>query len=268
MRQLASLIALCLITCVSACAQGNQDWAKDRLSKSPRHLEWVDVKAGSRQVKCWVAYPQSKAKATTIVLIHEIFGLSDWVRGLADQLAEQGFVTVAPDLLSGTAPGGGGTNAYKDEDAAREAISKLPADQITSDLNAVVNYAAKLPASNGKVVVAGFCWGGGQAFRFATNNSKIRASFVFYGPPPQQKDLANVKAPVYGFYAENDARINATLDQTILAMKKLGKPFQPVVYKGGGHGFMRSGEAPDADKANKSARAIAWKRWIDLLRKI
>src|SRR5437762_1178719 len=126
-----------------------QDWAKARLDKSPRHLEWVKVKHGNREVNCFIAYPEVKDKTTAIVVIHEIFGLSDWVRGVTDQLAEAGYIAVAPDLLSGTAPGGGGTAELGGSDAVRKAISSLPPDQVSADLNAVVDYATGLPACNG-----------------------------------------------------------------------------------------------------------------------
>src|SRR5438876_7508385 len=152
-----------------------QDWAKARLENSPRHREWVKLKHGDREVNGYIAYPEIKEKATAVVVIHEIFGLTDWVRGVTDQLAEAGYIAIAPDLLSGAAPGGGGTAELGGGDAVRKAISSLAPDQVTADLNAVVDYVAKLPACNGKVVVAGFCWGGAQTFRYATNNKNIKA---------------------------------------------------------------------------------------------
>src|SRR2546426_6577185 len=146
-----------LITVAALMAGGiapAQDWAKARLDKSPRHLEWVKVKHGNREVNCFIAYPEVKDKAAAVVVIHEIFGLSEWVRGLTDQLAEAGYIAIAPDLLSGAAPGGGGTAELGGGDAVRKAIFSLPAEQITADLNAAAEYVAKLPACNGKVVVA------------------------------------------------------------------------------------------------------------------
>jgi carboxymethylenebutenolidase len=244
-----------------------QDWAKQRLEKSPRHLEWVKVKHGDREVNCFLAYPEVKEKATAVVVIHEIFGLSDWVRGVADQLAEAGYIAIAPDLLSGAAPGGGGTAELGSGDAVRKAISSLPPDQVTADLNAVTAHVAKLPAANGKVAVAGFCWGGGQSFRFATNNKAIKAAFVFYGTGPTTEDeIKRVPAPVYGFYGGNDARVNSTIPQSTEMMKKAGKTYEPVTYDGAGHGFMRAGEAPDTNDANKKAREQAWERWKKLLK--
>jgi len=248
--------------CVSA-----QDVVKERLEKSPRHLEWVTVTNGQRLVKSFVAYPEVKDKATAVIVIHEIFGLSDWVRGVCDQLAEAGYLAIAPDLLSGTAPDGGGTAELGSNDAVRKAISSLPPDQITADLNAAMDYVSRLPACNGKLVVAGFCWGGSQTFRFATNNKEIKAAFVFYGSgPDNEQQLSRISAPVYGFYGENDARVNATIGKSSELMKKAGKKYEPVTYSGAGHGFMRAGEASDASEANRKARADAWKRWKELLK--
>src|SRR3954470_192377 len=178
MKRLLLLTAAALFATLTASAQ---DWAKARLEKSPRHIEWVTVKNGNREVKCSIAYPEVKDKATAVIVIHEIFGLTDWVRGVTDQLAEAGYIAIAPDLLSGAAPGGGGTAELGGGDAVRKAIQGLPADQISADLDAVADYLKKLPACNGKVVVAGFCWGGMQTFRFATNDKDVKAAFVFYG---------------------------------------------------------------------------------------
>jgi carboxymethylenebutenolidase len=260
-------IALALVGSLASFLAPAQEWAKARLEKSPRHLEWVQIKHGPRTVNCFVAYPEVKDKAPAVVVIHEIFGLTDWVRGVADQLAEAGYIAIAPDLLSGTAPGGGGTQELGGSDAVRKAISSLPPDQITADLNAAAQYVAKLPACNGKVAVAGFCWGGSQTFRFATNNKEIKAGFVFYGSGPDEaNDLGRIVCPVYGFYGGNDARVNATIPRSAELMKKAGKTYEPVTYEGAGHGFMRAGEAPDANAANKKARDAAWLRWKDLLK--
>src|SRR5689334_23927300 len=264
-----------------------QDWAKNKLAQSPRHHEWVKVKNGAREVNSFVVYPEVKNKATAVIVIHEIFGMSDWVQSLTDQLAEAGYIAIAPDLLSGMGPNGGGTSSL-DRNGVGKAIQSLPPDQITGDLNAVADYISKVPASNGKIVVTGYCWGGGQSFRYATNNPKIKAAFVFYGPAPAAADgtpdkaaLAKITAPVYGFYAGNDARIDATVPKTIEAMKELNKTYEPVTYEGAGHGFMRAGEAPEPDKsapdydkqltawqANKKARDEAWERWKKILASI
>jgi len=263
-----SRLIVCLCVTVLAAPATAQDWAKARLEKSPRHGEWVKVKHGDREVTSFVVYPEVKDKATAIVVIHEIFGLTDWVRGVADQLAEAGYIAIAPDLLSGAGPKGGGTDSFKGEEV-RKAIMSLPPDQVTADLNACVEYVARLPACNGKTVVGGFCWGGGQSFRFATNNKAIKAAFVFYGTGPDRaEDVARIVSPVYGFYGGNDARVNATIPKTEELMKKAGRTFEPVIYEGAGHGFMRAGEDPAGNAANKKARDEAWVRWKELLKKV
>ena len=264
----------------TAAAPSATSWAKEALERSPRHREWVNVKSGSRTVSAFVVYPEVKNKATAVVVIHEIFGMSDWVQMLTDELAEAGYIAIAPDLLSGTGPNGGGTSAFADGNAVGKAIRDLPPDQITADLTAVADYVAALPAANGKVGVAGFCWGGTQSFRFATSRPTLKAAFVFYGSGPESPEaIAAIKAPVYGFYAGNDARIGATVPKTQELMKAAGKAYDVVTYEGAGHGFMRAGDAPapaadadpklrDAYTGNKKARDESWSRWKALLAKL
>jgi carboxymethylenebutenolidase len=258
---------LAILICGLAVPALAQDWALKRLEQSPRHQEWVAIKNGERTIHSFVVYPQSKKKTAAVVVIHENRGLTDWVRSVADQLAEAGYIAVAPDLLSGAGPQGGRTKDFPSSDAAREAISKLTPDQTMSDLDAVADYAAKLPASNGKVAAGGFCWGGGQTLRFATHRKDLKAAFVFYGTYDHAKeDLARISAPVYGFYGGNDTRINATIPKTEALMKELGKTYEPVTYEGAGHGFMRSGEDPQGSEADRKARTAAWERWKTLLK--
>jgi carboxymethylenebutenolidase len=261
-RILLAAVALFFTVQIAA----GQDWAKEQLAKSPRHREWVTIKHDGRSVDTFVAYPESKDKRPVVLVIHEIFGLSDWAQELADELAAAGYIAVAPDLLTGMASNGGRTKDFS-TDAAMEAVSKLAPSQVTADLNAAADYGLKLPASNGKLFVVGFCWGGGQSFRFATTRADLSAAFVFYGPSPTKEAMTTIKAPVYGFYAGNDARINAMLPDTIANMKAAGKAYEPVTYDGAGHGFMRAGEAPDASDANKKAREDSWKRWKELMAK-
>lgn len=243
-----------------------QDWAKAKLNKSPRHSEWVELKHDGRTVKAFVVYPEVKTKAPAVLVIHEIFGLTDWAKNLADEIAAHGCIAIAPDLLS--APGKD-TSSYPDQDAAVKAVSGLKAAQVFPDLDAAADYVTKLPASNGTLAVTGFCWGGGWSFGYANHNPKLKAAYVFYGPGPETKDDAqNIKCPVYGFYAEDDARITATIPQTKEIMKSLGKEYEPTVYPGAGHGFMRAGEAPDASEANRAAHDAAWQRWQTLLKKL
>jgi carboxymethylenebutenolidase len=263
-------IVVWLLLLLSASSAWGQDWARVKVEKSPRHREWVTVKHDGRAVETFVVYPEAANKTPVVLIIHEIFGMTDWVQDLADQVAEAGYIAVAPDLISGMGPNGGRTSDFPQgqggmSSPAVEAVSHLNPDQVTADLNAVADYALKIPASNGKLFVAGFCWGGGQSFRFATERRDLAAAFVFYGPPPAKEAMAHITAPVYGFYAGNDARIGATLPDTREQMKAAGKTFEPVTYPGAGHGFMRAGEAPDASEANRQARIDAWARWKKLL---
>jgi carboxymethylenebutenolidase len=331
---------------VGAQGAGAQDWAKANLAKSPRHGEFVTItEAGGRKLQAWVVYPEVKGKAPVVVMIHEIFGQSDWAREMADELAGAGYIVVEPDLLSGFGPapkaanssqpltieralavirenapemlapglgcdpmacapgqkpllakaayspkpsdsmegmdhmqmqgqaaGGvafvpaepGGTAAFP-ADQVTKAVSMLDAGVVTADLDAAADYGKKLPAANGKLFVAGFCWGGGKTFLFATHRKDLSGAMVFYGPPPPVDAMKNITAPVYGFYAGNDARITATIPDTKTAMKAAGKTYEPVIYDGAGHGFMRAGEAPDANAENTAARTAGFKRFVDLL---
>lgn len=255
------LVVACALSPVLA-----QDYALKQLENSPRHHEWVQLKSAGREVSCFVAYPETDEKSPAVVVIHENRGLTDWVRSFADQLAAAGFVAIAPDLLTGAAPGGGKTSDFPNSDAARQAIYTLDADQVTHDLQAVESYAANLPSSNGKTAVAGFCWGGSQSFRFATNNSHIEAALVFYGTAPKDAaELERITAPVYGFYGGADERVNATLPATREAMERLGKSYESEVYPGAGHAFMRRGDDPSESAENRSARDEAWKRLLRIL---
>ena len=250
--------ALILALLSASFAQG-QEWAKARLNDSPRHGEWVEYKSGERTLKAFVVYPEKKEKAPVVLVIHEIFGLTDWVRGVCDQLAENGVIAIAPDLLSG--------ETFADVDGARKAISALPEPQVIADLNATAEYASKIPAANGKLAVAGFCWGGGWAFTYANENPKVSAAFSFYGSAPADAaKVAKITAPVYGFYGEKDERVNSSIAKGEELMKAAGKKYEPVIYQGAGHGFMRAGEAPDASPENKKAREDAWTRWKGLLK--
>jgi len=261
------LLAAALLLPLATAALHAQDWAKARLDASPRHHEYINLKHGDRTVQAFVVYPEVKTKAPVIVLIHEIFGLSDWAKEMADELAAQGFIVVAPDLLTGFGPNGGGTDAFPSTgDDRTKAVSGLDAAVVTADLDAAADYAKKIPAGNGKIATVGFCWGGGKSFAFATHRKDLSAAFVFYGAGPS--DVTTITAPVYGFYAGNDARIGATLPATTDAMKAAGKKYEPVTYEGAGHGFMRAGEAPDASPANKAAREQGFTRLVTLIKEM
>ncbi len=331
-----TVTAIAAALCVSAA--GAQEWAKANLAKSPRHGEYVTItEASGRKLQAWVVYPEVKGKAPVVVMIHEIFGQTDWAREMADEVAGAGYIVVEPDLLSGFGPpppasaamqapaglgsepwkiagigcdpaacapgqvpvlqrvalerqqagqppmdhdhmqmaGGagaafvpampGGTAAFPDQASAVKAVSGLDATLVNTDLDAAADYGKKLPSANGKLFVGGFCWGGGKSFLFATHRHDLSGAMVFYGPPPPVEAMKSINAPVYGFYAGNDARITATVPDTTTQMKEAGKKYEPVTYDGAGHGFMRAGEAPDASAANAAARAAGFRRFIDEL---
>src|SRR5271154_3353311 len=237
LRSLRTLAALLTVSIAVFSAQA-EDWAKARLDASPRHHEYVTLTRGSRKLQAFVVYPEVKTQVPVVILTHEIFGLTDWAKEMADELAAQGFIVVAPDLLSGFGPNGGGSSEFPSQDAAVKAVSGLDPAVVNADLDAAADYAKKLPAGNGKIASVGFCWGGGKSFAFATHRKDLSAAFVFYGPGPS--DFTTITAPVYGFYAGNDARIGATLPAPTAAMKAAGKKYEPITYDGAGHGFMRA----------------------------
>ncbi|MGA9668209.1 MAG: dienelactone hydrolase family protein, partial [Terracidiphilus sp.] len=261
------LFASILLIAFSAASAQAQDWAKARLDASPRHHEYVALHHGSRNVQAFVVYPEVKGKAPVVILIHEIFGLTDWAKEMADELAGEGFIVVAPDLLSAFGPNGGGSSEFPSQDAAVKAVSALDSDGVNDDLDAAADYAKKIPAGDGRIAVVGFCWGGGKSFAFAAHRKDLSAAFVFYGPGPS--DVTGVTAPVYGFYGGNDARIGATIPATTAAMKAAGKQYEPVTYDGAGHGFMRAGEDPNNTvPGNKTAREQGLARMVALLRQM
>ena len=243
-----------------------QKTAIEELSESPRHHEWVTLSHGDREYQAFVVYPETDEKTKSVIVIHENRGLNDWARLFADKLAEKGYLVIAPDLISNTQEGKRRTTDFENPDAARDAIYALDPDQVTADLDAAYNYIKNDASSTGEVAVAGFCWGGSQTFRYATNNQDITSAHVFYGTAPEDaKALAKIKAPVYGYYGGNDNRVNSTIEQTEKHMKAANKVFDYEIYEGAGHAFMRSGHQPDGDEADKKAHDAAWERLLKLL---
>ena len=244
-----------------------EEQAKTALERSPRHGEYVDLKIeGSDQpLLTWVVYPERKDKAPVVIVIHEIYGLTDWIRAVADQLAAEGFIAVAPDLISGKGPGGGGTASVQGRDDVVKLIRGLADKEVNMKLNAVRSYAIKLPAANGNSAVAGFCWGGGKSFSYAATQPELNASVVYYGTSPEEKELGSIKAPVLGLYGGDDARVNATVEPAAREMKKLGKVYEVEIYEGAGHGFLRQQEGRDG--ANMRASQQAWTRMLGFLKK-
>lgn len=239
-----------------------QDYALKRLENSPRHHEWIKVQNGDREIHCFVAFPERADDAPTIIVIHENRGLTDWVRSMTDKLAEAGYLAIAPDMLSDFSEEYPRTTAFPDSDAARTAIYELDQNQVTEDLNEVFRAAGDLDGSNGEISVMGFCWGGSQSFRMATNNPDLKNAFVFYGTGPKDlKDIERIEAKVYGFYGETDQRVNASIEQSEKLMKEAGKFYEYKIYPGAGHAYMRRGDDPDEDLAQKAA-ALASMEWI------
>ena len=235
------------------------------LKDSPRHGEWVDIAIPGSDVKLhtWVVYPERSDKAPVVIVIHEIFGMSDWVRAVTDQLAAEGFIAIAPDLLSGFGPGGGGTDAFKGGDV-REAFSKLAPEETNKRLDAVRDYALAQPSASDKVASIGFCWGGGASFAYAAHQPKLNGAVVFYGNPPPKDALANIQCPVIGFFGKDDNRVTSKVEPTVKAMKELNKPYDVHIYDGAGHGFMRQQDGRDG--ANQKAADQAWPAAIGFLR--
>jgi carboxymethylenebutenolidase len=245
-------------------AEEIKDFGRDRLNTSPRHADWVDIKSGERPIKAFVVFPERKDKAPAVLVVSEIFGLTDWVRSLCDELAENGVIAIAPDLHGG--------QKFEDPDGARKATSALSKEQVKADLDATSDYAlTKIPACNGTLAVCGFCWGGGVTFAYANENPKLRAAYSFYGVAADSPDkVKNIACSVYGFYAENDERVDATIHKAEELMRAAGKTYEPVIYKGAGHGFMRLGDPsnPEVREGDKKARDEAWSRWKKLLKEL
>lgn len=246
-----------------------QDYAVDQLENSPRHHEWVTMESNGRVLHTFVAYPETSENVPVVIVIHENRGLNDWARSFADQLAAEGYIAVAPDLISNTVEGIQKTSDFENSDVAREAIYDLNPGMVTTDLKNVLDYAHSIDAGNGSVAVAGFCWGGSQSFRFATNaGDGIDASLVFYGTGPEKlEDYQRIQVPVYGFYGGDDQRVNATIEGSEAMMEEASKTYDYVIYDGAGHAYMRRGDDPDApeDDPNVKARNKSWERMKSIL---
>jgi carboxymethylenebutenolidase len=235
-----------------------------RLAKSPRHGEYVMIRTGpSDSVRAWVVYPERATKAPVVVVVHEIFGLSTWVRGVADQLAADGFIAIAPDLLTGKVTPVPGTDTVA-ADAAVSQVRALAANDVNRQLAAVGQYGMALPAAEKRYGTIGFCWGGGTSFAHAVANPPgLGASVVYYGPSPATPSLASVTVPVLGLYGGSDARVGATVPPADSAMRALGKSFEPHTFAGAGHGFLRQQDGQNG--ANLAATRQAWPLTIAFL---
>jgi carboxymethylenebutenolidase len=242
---------------------------KKQLEASPRHVDWVDIKAsnGGAPIKSFVVYPERRDKAPVVIVIQEIFGLTDWIRGVADQLAKEGFIAIAPDFMSGLGPNGGGS-AELGEQGSTQTIGKLTDDDKVRILNDVRAYAMTIPSANGKLGVVGFCWGGGTAFLYARKQPALNAAVSYYGPmPADPAEFAATRAPVLGLYGGNDNRVNANIEKAREGMAKAGATYEPHVFEGAGHGFLRAQSGNQNAPGNLKATEEAWKLTLDWLKK-
>jgi carboxymethylenebutenolidase len=253
-----------VVVAVAAELPPPEEGAKQRLEASPRHAEVVTIVVRGTPVRAWLVHPERKDRAPVVVVIHEIFGLTDWIRGVADQLAAEGFIAVAPDLLSGKGPKGGGTDAFASRDDAVKAVSALPRDEVAARLDAVRKRAIALPAANGRSAGIGFCWGGATSFAWAMKQQELDAAVVYYGPAPQEPGaIVKIKGPVLGFYGGADERVNATIEPTRRAMTDVGNRYDTRIFDGAGHGFLRAQGAQDG--ANLRAAEKAWPETVAFL---
>ena len=241
-----------------------EEQAKAALNASPRHGEYVDVPVQGVPVRTWVVYPERREKAPVVIVIHEIFGLSDWIRGVADQLAAEGFIAVAPDLISGRGPNGGGTDSVATRDDVVKLVRELTPADVDARLNAVRAWALGQPSASGKSATIGFCWGGATSFRYAVTQPALDAAVVYYGTAPDAAALGTLRAPVLGFYGGDDARVTSTVAPTEAAMKAAGKTYESHVFDGAGHGFLRA--QSDRNGANLRATEQAWPRTLEFIR--
>ena len=240
--------------------------ARAALDSSPRHGEMVEIAWAKDKppLRTWVAFPERKDKAGVVIVIQEIYGLTDWLRAVGDQLARDGFIALVPDLISGLGPNGGGTESVASRDEVVKLVRGLTPDETLLRLNAVRAYAAKLPASSGKVATLGFCWGGARSFAYAAATPPPDAAVVYYGSSPDSAAVLGVKAPVLGCYGGDDARVNATIEPARAALKPLNRFYEANLYEGAGHGFLRAQLSREG--ANLKATQQAWPRTIAFLR--
>ncbi len=268
-----SIFALVAALATTACGQDAEpappppdaEHAAQALLDSPRHGEWTDIllPGSETTLRTWVVYPERADPAPVVIVIHEIFGLTDWIRSVADQLAAAGFIAVAPDLLSGKGPGGGGTESFEG-DAVRAAIRDLSDEEVVQRLDAVRTHALAFPSAGKSVASIGFCWGGSASFMYATRQAELAAAVVYYGTAPQGPRLTTIRCPVLGLYGGDDHRVTSTVNATSEAMKSHNLEFTAHVYEGAGHGFLR--QQSSRDGANERAARSAWKETLAFLR--
>jgi carboxymethylenebutenolidase len=255
--------------------------AAARLAASPRHAEWVKIawEPGSKDsLMAFIVYPStSNAKTPVVVVVHEIFGLSTWVRGVADQVASEGFIAIAPDLESRVR--GGPSTVELPSDSARKLIAGGDAAERNRGIDAAARYAMSQPSAAQRYAVIGYCWGGGTTWMHVINGGVpgFSGGVAYYGLPymdgavPNRDSLAKIKTPVMLLSGARDARIGAAMPAVDSMMKALGKSYVGINYPGAGHGFLRTQDDSTAhnpawQEADLAATKDAWPRTVAFLK--
>lgn len=213
----------------------------------------------SVNVSGYLSVPQAKGKYPAVIVIHENRGLNDHTREVARRFAAEGFVALAPDLLSRK----GGTGSMESPDKAREALTTLSAEDALIDLEAGLAYLNKHKMVKKKQLGSvGFCWGGARSFLMASESELLKAAVVFYGSAPAAEKIAKVRVPVLGIYGETDERITSKVPEVAEIMKKSGKRFEYKIYPGAGHAFYND----TGERYNEAAAKDAFTRTLAFLR--
>jgi carboxymethylenebutenolidase len=233
------------------------------LARSTLKKEWVDIPVDDLKLRTWVVYPEGTGKTGVVIVMQHGLGLDDWMRSVADQIAADGFIAVAPDVWSGTGPNGGNRDSFQFDDEAMRAAARITLDETQRRYKAAREWALTLPRANGKMGSIGFCAGGSNSFRFAAEVPDLNAAVVFYGGGPSENLLNKINAPVLGFYGENDARVTATVPMTTESMKRLGKLYEAHVYPKVTHSFVYFQDL----SVNRDAVADAWPRTVAFFNK-
>ncbi len=238
--------------------------AAARLDASPRHGQWIMIPtARGDSLRAWIVYPERSTKAPVVIVIHEIFGMSTWIRAVTDQLAKEGYIAIAPDLINGPKIPVGPDSLTNQEAVAL--VSKLNPADVQTDIDAAAKYGMALPAALHKYGIVGFCWGGTVSFAHAVHSPSLGASVVYYGTSPSATELQAVRAPVLGLYGGADARVDATVPPADSEMKAMHKIYEPHIFDGAGHGFLRAQGGNNG--ANLAAAQKAWPATIQWFRK-
>jgi carboxymethylenebutenolidase len=257
-------LTLCFCTITGLIYPQQSNDSNDKLQS--RRYTKVLLKNDDIKINCLVFPTADSSVSMGLIMIHEEWGLTDWIVNISSQVADQGYLVITPDLYSGLVSGSDTVKDLINEEVIRTQLLNCSHERIKSALDVSFEYLKANPLCNGKVAIIGFSWGGSQAFRYITENESLTAGFIFYGKTPENnRDLDRIKSPVYGIYGEYDTQLNSSLGSTIRRMKRLGKDYEPFIIKGGGHGFMRSGDRPWATEDNTKARTAGWNKLLELL---